>query len=98
MNERIKELRKNCGLSQLELATQIGCSQNTISKIEKGDTQPLADILKAICEFFHVSADYLLGLDIQYDSDAYYLKYQMLSTDAKDLVNKLIDLLSTKQK
>lgn len=42
MNERIKELRKNCGLSQLELATQIGCSQNTISKIEKGDTQPPA--------------------------------------------------------
>lgn len=40
MNERIKELRKNCGLSQLEVATQIGCSQNTISKIEKGDTQP----------------------------------------------------------
>lgn len=98
MNEKMKELRKNCKLSQLELATQIGCSQNTISKIEKGDTQPRADVLKNMCEFFHVSADYLLGLDIADNSDTYCIKYRMLSTDAKDLVNKLIDLLGTQQK
>lgn len=60
MNTRIKELRLSKGLSQLALAMKVGCSQNTISRIELGLSEPNSTILLNIAAYFNTSVDYLL--------------------------------------
>lgn len=62
MDNRIRELRNEKGFSQEELAGRINVSQQTISRIEKGETQIPVDILVHLSKMFHVSADYILKL------------------------------------
>ena len=58
---RIKQLREEKGISQLEFAKRINLTQQSVSAYEKGIREPSLDILKAIADFFGVSTDYLLG-------------------------------------
>lgn len=58
---RIKELRQDKGLSQGDLAKELGLSQQTISSYEKGIREPDISTLKKLADFFQVSLDYLLG-------------------------------------
>ena len=62
MDNRVRELRNEKGFSQEELAGRINVSQQTISRIEKGETQIPVDILVHLSKMFHVSADYILKL------------------------------------
>lgn len=39
---RIKELRKECGMTQSELAKLVGCSQSMVVRWEKGECEPTA--------------------------------------------------------
>lgn len=58
---RLKELRKEKGLSQLQLATDLHATQNTISRYETGEREPgIAELIK-IADCFNVSVDYLIG-------------------------------------
>ena len=61
IGERIKELRTEKGLSQERLARQIGVSQKAIDYWERGVNEPKASYILALCDFFDVSADDLLG-------------------------------------
>lgn len=58
---RIRELRTERGLSQLALAKQIGVSQKAIDYWERGVNEPKASYIVALCDYFDISADYLLG-------------------------------------
>ena len=58
---RIKELRKEKGLTQQELADRIGASKSAISMYEKGNRRPSFDIADALSDFFGVSIGYLSG-------------------------------------
>ncbi len=57
---RIKELRTERHISQLSLAKQIGVSQKAIDYWERGINEPKASYIILLCDFFDVSADYLL--------------------------------------
>ena len=59
--ERIKELRIEKGLSQAQLGKIIGTSQKAIDFWERGIHEPKASYVIALCDYFGVSADYLLG-------------------------------------
>lgn len=61
VGEKIKEMRTESGVTQLQLGDYAGCSGQVISNIERGYTQPSAAILDKISEFFHVPSDYLFG-------------------------------------
>ena len=61
VGEKIKELRLESGITQLQLGDYAGCSGQVISNIERGYTNPSAAVLKKISEYFHVPSDYLLG-------------------------------------
>ena len=61
VGEKIKELRMESGITQLQLGDYAGCSGQVISNIERGYTNPSADVLNKISEYFHVPSDYLLG-------------------------------------
>lgn len=53
MKNRIKSLRIEKGLSQTELSEQIGCTQQSLSKIENGIQIPGVDLAFKIADFFH---------------------------------------------
>ena len=61
LKEIIKELRLEKGLSQAELAKEIGVSQKAIDFWEKGTNEPKASYIVRLADFFGVSADFLLG-------------------------------------
>jgi transcriptional regulator with XRE-family HTH domain len=62
MNEKIKELRKEKGITQVELAKALGFSHSIVGFWESGERKPAFDAIIALAKFFEVSADYLLGL------------------------------------
>ena len=63
LGTRIKELRKEFGLSQVELAMLMEVTKQTISNWENENIQPSIDMLVGLSNVFNVTTDYLLGLD-----------------------------------
>ena len=61
--ERLKELRQQHNLSQMDLAKATGISQSAIAKWEIGKTEPTASAIIVLSQFFGETADYLLGLE-----------------------------------
>lgn len=60
--ERMRELRQDHDLSQETIAKMLGVAQTTYSQYEL-DKRPMPiDYLVALCKFYNVSADYMLGL------------------------------------
>ena len=60
--KRLKELRLDRGLSQMELSVATGISQSAIAKWELDKTEPTASALITLSKFFEETVDYLLGL------------------------------------
>ncbi len=63
LGKRIIDLRKKKGMSQEELASKMLVSRQTVYKWESDVVMPSADNVKALCEMFDVSADWLLAND-----------------------------------
>lgn len=61
LGKKIKLLRKEKELSQLELAKILNISNSTLSQYEAGNRVPGDDIKKKIADYFNVSVDFLLG-------------------------------------
>ena len=60
---RLKELRKQAGLTQQQLATQLGITKSVVSFYELQARSPSPEVLAKLAQIFHVRTDYLLGLD-----------------------------------
>ena len=61
--ERLKNLRKEAGLTQDELASKTHLSQTAISNWEAGNRIPSIDYAIILAKCFQVSLDYLCGLE-----------------------------------
>jgi transcriptional regulator with XRE-family HTH domain len=59
--KKLKELRKEKNLTCKEVADSIGLTKNAITNYEIGFREPSLSVLKALCDFYDVSADYLIG-------------------------------------
>ena len=59
MKDRIRELRKNLGMTQQEFADKIGVKRNTIANYEVGRNEPIDAVLSLICREFSVNEDWL---------------------------------------
>ncbi|MDT2743977.1 helix-turn-helix domain-containing protein [Enterococcus asini] len=57
--DRIKELSDKRGISLQKAATEMGFSENLFYQWKS--SQPKADRLEKVADYFHVSTDYLLG-------------------------------------
>ena len=59
--EQLKTLRKINGLTQKELAENVGVQQGAINKWESKQTEPNIEKLVKLADYFDVSLDYLMG-------------------------------------
>ena len=62
LGKKIKFLREEKELSQLEFAKTLNISNSTLSQYEAGNRMPGDEIKKKIAEYFNVSLDYLMGV------------------------------------
>lgn len=75
MKDRLKQLRKELGLTQQEFSDQIGIKRNTFSQYENGRNEPIDAVIKLICGKFNVNEDWLrtgegeMFLDISRDDE-----------------------------
>ena len=61
--ERLKELRQEKKLGQIELAKRLDVSKGIISLWENGLREPSMSSLILLSKFFDVTIDYLVGLE-----------------------------------
>ena len=58
---RLKALREEKGIKQVEMAVFLGCSMRNYQRIEHGEVNVPATTLMTLADYFSVSTDYLLG-------------------------------------
>jgi transcriptional regulator with XRE-family HTH domain len=72
--EKIKLLREEAELTQTELGRAINMTQRKVSYLECGKYEPSIEDLRLLCEYFRVSADYLLGFSMHLPYPKRFLK------------------------
>ena len=60
---RIRETREGKGLSQKQVAIEVGVKSPSVSNWESGKTTPTPENYIAMARLFNVSVDYLMGID-----------------------------------
>lgn len=88
---RLRTLRKQKNLTQKQLASQIGVKNSIISFYEMGDRLPSPEIIVKLAAIFHVSTDFLMGIDKKEVIDI-----SELTDDDKMVIRLLIDSLKSK--
>ena len=59
--KNLKKIRKQKGISQVQLALKLGVSQNTVSRYETGERQADFQTLIMLADILDVTVDYLIG-------------------------------------
>ena len=60
--DRLKDLRVERGISQMQLAKELKLSQSAIAKWELGKTEPTASAIIAVAKYFNETTDFMLGV------------------------------------
>lgn len=63
LGKRIGELRASHGWSQVELAKRLSVAKQTVSNWENENILPSVEMLVRLAKIFHVTTDYLIGLE-----------------------------------
>lgn len=63
---KLKELRLEKGLTLKTLSEKLGMPLRTYANYEQGIREPSLETIRALCRFYDVTADYLLGLTDSY--------------------------------
>ena len=63
--ENIREYRKSLGLTQEQMAERLGITLGTVSKWERGSSEPDLGYIMDLAELFHVSVDALIGFSMR---------------------------------
>lgn len=63
MSEKLRNLRRDFNISQVELANKLCVTKQCVSNWENDNILPSVDMIIKLAKFFNVSTDYLLGLD-----------------------------------
>lgn len=97
LSDRIRQRRERLGYTQDELAEYTGTSLSQISRIERGLSDPTADVLYRVSKALRCSADYLLGLVDNPDSTVTDqlsdMELRLVSALRKGELNDLLDMI-----
>lgn len=108
-SEIFKELRKEKGLSAVDVANSLGFSKNIIYEWEHGRCEPNIFVLRKIAALFEVTVDYLIGnsddfgivnivanSELTEDEKAIIKKYRALSLFQQEAIRIQLDAMSEK--
>lgn len=84
--DTIKELGERAGLSQAVLAKKVGVTRSAVNAWEMGLSIPTTQYVAELAQLFHVSADFMLGLD---NTEAIYIGG--LSEEEKHILYSLLN-------
>lgn len=85
---RLKELRKETGITQIEFARKFNIANGTVGNWESGNRQPDYVTLQKIADFFKVSVDYLVREETEENTEI----KKSPSVDITEGEQKLLDL------
>lgn len=68
-SERLKDLRKQAGLTQVDVAEELGISQPAYASWERGVKKPTQENLVKIAKIFNVSLDSLLDNKVEQEDE-----------------------------
>lgn len=88
----LKELRQKAGMTQKDLASKVGVTKSVISYYELSERFPSPEMLMKLAAQFHVSTDFLLGIQKQDTLDL-----SGLSAEDKEFVHTMVDTLRKKE-
>lgn len=73
ISERIRQLREQAGYSQSMLAKKLDVTRSSVNAWEMGISSPTTQYVVAMAKLFHVSSDYMLGMEsaLQLSLDGY---------------------------
>ena len=91
-DNKLKSMRKSQRLTQQQLADRLGVAKSVVSYYENGERFPSYDVLIKISRIFHVTTDYLLGVERKYTIDI-----SDLSESDRAVVTSVISALKEKQ-
>ncbi len=60
-SENLRQLREKAGLTQRQMAAELGLAFRSYRRYESGETEPTLSSLLTMTDYFHVSLDYLAG-------------------------------------
>lgn len=62
MYKRLRDLREDANITQVEIAKILNCAQRTYSNYERGDHDLPTEVLIRLAKFYNTTTDYILGL------------------------------------
>lgn len=97
-SDRFKELRKEAGFRQLDIAEKLGITDRAVRAYESGDAFPTVQGLTVLADLFNVTVDYLLGRDAVLTVDQVEEYAVMLSEpELHELLRRLNNVLFKKE-
>jgi putative transcriptional regulator len=104
-SERLKQLRKDAGLTQVDVAEKLGISQPAYASWERGIKKPTQENLVKIAQILNVSVDYLVGNSEKKDEDLdniellFRMNSKGLTDEEKEVFKKeLIEFMEERKK
>ena len=76
VGKRIRSVRKECFLTQDELAVQCGCARNHLSAVETGECKPSLDLIVKIAAVLDSSVDFFI-MDSPHVNTRYIINQQI---------------------
>ncbi len=108
ISEKIKQLRKDKGLQQKQVAIDVGLDQSNYNKIENGRREPSLDVLQKLSAILDVSIDELVNAEDTKKPSAVTVEdktisekirlMEQLEEEDKNVIYRMLDTMLTKQK
>lgn len=92
LGTKLKTLRQQNNMTQLDLANKIGASKSVVCAYENGSRRPSFEILIKLARLFNVTTDYLLGVEQKSAVDL-----SGLTSDERIALQQLIHAMRKKQ-
>lgn len=94
IGSKIKEARKECGMSQSQLAKQMGVTPQMVSKWETGKSIPKYETISKLAECFHTDVAHIIGFNDVFPDAEIIQHYNALNPTGKAEAVKRVEELT----
>jgi transcriptional regulator with XRE-family HTH domain len=108
VGKKIKQLRKDKGLQQKTVATDLGLDQSNYNKVENGKREPSVEVLQKLSVILGVTVDELLNPDDKKQPTPVTVEdktvsekirlVEQLEDEDKNVIYKMLDTMLTKKR